>query len=113
MPNSKRRDKSKPNSNLVSARDSEKRGGRNRHKGARAATGSCQVARSAGILPLGPAGRGRRADRHMNFASDNAAGVAPEILAAIAAANEGSALAYGNDALTRRVEQRFAELFER
>jgi len=49
----------------------------------------------------------------MNFASDNAAGVAPEILAAIAAANVGSALAYGNDAATRRVEQRFAELFER
>jgi threonine aldolase len=48
----------------------------------------------------------------MNFASDNAAGLAPEILAAIAAANEGAALAYGNDAVTRRVEQRFAELFE-
>jgi len=49
----------------------------------------------------------------MNFASDNAAAVAPEILAAIAAANEGSALAYGNDAVTSRVAQRFAELFER
>jgi|SoiMethySBSTD1v2_1073268.scaffolds.fasta_scaffold279527_2 threonine aldolase len=48
----------------------------------------------------------------MNFASDNAAAVAPEILAAITAANEGSALAYGNDVVTRRVEQRFAELFE-
>src|SRR5438105_13582978 len=48
----------------------------------------------------------------MNFASDNAVGVAPEILAAIAAANVGGALAYGNDAVTRRVEQRFAELFE-
>jgi len=48
----------------------------------------------------------------MNFASDNAAGVAPEILAAIARANDGSALAYGNDAATRRVEQRLAELFE-
>ena len=48
----------------------------------------------------------------MNFASDNAVGVAPEILAAIAAANAGSALAYGNDVVTRRVEQRFAELFE-
>src|SRR3954452_15590425 len=47
----------------------------------------------------------------MNFASDNAVGVAPEILAAIAAANVGGALAYGNDAVTRRVEQRFAELF--
>jgi threonine aldolase len=49
----------------------------------------------------------------MNFASDNAVGVAPEILAAIAAANQGSALAYGNDAATKRVERRFAELFER
>src|SRR3954454_3300295 len=48
----------------------------------------------------------------MNFASDNAVGVAPEILAAIAAANAGGALAYGNDAVTRRLEQRFAELFE-
>jgi threonine aldolase len=48
----------------------------------------------------------------MNFASDNAAAVAPEILAAIAAANEGPALAYGSDAVTRRVEHRFAELFE-
>jgi len=48
----------------------------------------------------------------MNFASDNAAAVAPEILAAIVAANEGPAMAYGNDAVTRRVEQRFAELFE-
>src|SRR5215470_249696 len=113
MPNSKRRDKSKPNSNLVSARDSGEMGeGRNSHKGARAATVSCQRVRSAGILPFGPSGRGDRADRHMNFASDNAAAVAPEILAAIAAANEGSALAYGNDAVTRRVEQRFAELFE-
>jgi threonine aldolase len=48
----------------------------------------------------------------MNFASDNAVGVAPEILAAIAAANAGGALAYGNDAVTRRVEQRLGELFE-
>src|SRR5262245_29030124 len=49
----------------------------------------------------------------MNFASDNAAGVAPEILSAIARANDGPALAYGNDAITKRVERRFAELFER
>src|SRR5215468_5811397 len=49
----------------------------------------------------------------MNFASDNAAGIAPEILAAIARANDGAALAYGQDAWTRRVEQRFTELFER
>jgi threonine aldolase len=48
----------------------------------------------------------------LNFASDNAAGVAPEILAAIARANEGAALAYGNDPLTERVAQRFAQVFE-
>ena len=48
----------------------------------------------------------------MNFASDNTAGVAPAILAAIARANEGFALAYGNDAVTARVERRFAEIFE-
>jgi threonine aldolase len=49
----------------------------------------------------------------MNFASDNAAPVAPEIMAAIVRANEGGALAYGNDAWTKRVEQRFAQVFER
>src|SRR3954447_68966 len=48
----------------------------------------------------------------MNFASDNTAGVAPEILAALARANEGSALAYGNDDWTKRVERRFADIFE-
>src|SRR5262245_16927785 len=49
----------------------------------------------------------------MNFASDNAAPIAPEILAAIAKANEGAALAYGNDAWTERVERAFAQLFGR
>src|ERR1700704_1958993 len=49
----------------------------------------------------------------MNSASDNAAPVAPEIMAAIVRANEGGALAYGNDAWTQRVERRFAEIFER
>jgi len=48
----------------------------------------------------------------MKFASDNAAGIAPEILAAIARANDGAALAYGNDDWTKRVEARFAEIFE-
>jgi threonine aldolase len=49
----------------------------------------------------------------MNFASDNAAGVAPAILDAIVAANDGFALAYGDDEATRRVERRFCEVFER
>src|ERR1700737_207222 len=47
----------------------------------------------------------------MNFASDNAAGIAPEILDAIARANEGSALAYGSDAVTARRERKFADMF--
>jgi threonine aldolase len=49
----------------------------------------------------------------VNFGSDNQAGVAPQILAAIAAANAGSAPSYGEDDLTARVTQRFSELFER
>lgn len=49
----------------------------------------------------------------MNFASDNTAPVAPEIMTALARANDGFALGYGNDAWTRRVEQRFADIFQR
>jgi threonine aldolase len=49
----------------------------------------------------------------MNFASDNTAGIAPEILHALTLANNGFALGYGNDALTRRAEQRIAAFFER
>jgi threonine aldolase len=43
------------------------------------------------------------------FGSDNHAGVLPEVLAAIAAANDGHAPSYGHDALTARVEQRFRD----
>jgi threonine aldolase len=49
----------------------------------------------------------------MNFTSDNASGAAPEILRALEVARQGSAMPYGEDDLTRRVERRFAELFER
>jgi threonine aldolase len=48
----------------------------------------------------------------MNFASDNAAGIAPPILDAIRQANDGFALGYGDDALTRRVEHLLCDLFE-
>jgi len=49
----------------------------------------------------------------MYFASDNTAGVAPEILEALGRASAGYALGYGNDEWTQRVEQRFTEIFER
>ncbi len=48
----------------------------------------------------------------MNFCSDNVTGVSPEILQALAAANAGAAASYGADAITERLQRRFAELFE-
>src|SRR5215813_7613160 len=50
---------------------------------------------------------------HMEFASDNAAGVAPAIVDAVVRANDGHAAGYGDDAITGRLERRFCELFER
>jgi threonine aldolase len=49
----------------------------------------------------------------MNFSSDNVTGVAPEIVAALAAANAGAMASYGADAITERLTRRFAEVFER
>ena len=49
----------------------------------------------------------------MDFASDNVWGAAPEILAALTAANQGSTAAYGADDWTARAEARLAEVFER
>lgn len=49
----------------------------------------------------------------MEFASDNAAGIAPVILDAVVQANEGYASGYGDDVITARLERRFCELFER
>ena len=48
----------------------------------------------------------------MNFCSDNVTGVAPEIMAALAAANEGAAMPYGNDECSQRLEAKFSDLFE-
>lgn len=47
-----------------------------------------------------------------NFASDNVTAIAPEILAALTAANEGPAMPYGEDPVTERVRARFNDLFE-
>jgi threonine aldolase len=49
----------------------------------------------------------------VNFRSDNVSGIAPEILTAIAAANNGDAPSYGADLITDRVARRFTEIFER
>ena len=49
----------------------------------------------------------------MNFSSDNVTGVAPEIMAALAAANAGAPASYGADAITERLARRFSEVFER
>ncbi|ABL71731.1 threonine aldolase family protein [Paracoccus denitrificans] len=48
----------------------------------------------------------------MNFASDNAGGVHPRIMAALAAANEGHVTSYGGDAITRAAQDRLRELFD-
>jgi threonine aldolase len=45
------------------------------------------------------------------FASDNYAGVHPEILSALAAANEGHQIAYGEDVYTERLHDVFVEQF--
>lgn len=49
--------------------------------------------------------------RARGFASDNYAGILPEVLEAIAAANSGHAVSYGGDAHTARVEELFREHF--
>lgn len=49
----------------------------------------------------------------MNFMSDNVTGAAPEILAALVAANDGTAPSYGADDWTRRLTERLSTLFER
>jgi len=48
----------------------------------------------------------------MNFCSDNAIGVAPEIMNALVEANHGPSMPYGADEWTKRVERRLADLFE-
>lgn len=49
----------------------------------------------------------------MNFISDNTAGASAPVMAAIAAANDGAASAYGTDIWTKRVEALFADIFAR
>lgn len=48
----------------------------------------------------------------INFVSDNAAPVAPKIMAALQRANAGPAPGYGHDVLTRQLEDKFRTLFD-
>lgn len=48
----------------------------------------------------------------MNFCSDNVTGVSPEIIEAISAANEGTAMPYGADDATTHVCQAIDKVFE-
>ena len=49
----------------------------------------------------------------MIFTSDNAFGVAPEILQALGRANGGGVSSYGQDEITKGLTQRFSDVFER
>ncbi len=48
----------------------------------------------------------------MNFCSDNATGASPSVMDALIRANDGHAMPYGSDELTKRVEDRIRDLFE-
>lgn len=49
----------------------------------------------------------------MNFTSDNSVGAAPEMLEALARANDGTAASYGGDEITRLLQSKVSEVFER
>jgi threonine aldolase len=49
----------------------------------------------------------------MNFISDNAYGAAPEILAALMRANDGTEASYGADKVSKRITEKLSALFER
>ena len=51
-------------------------------------------------------------DGHHQFASDNTAGICPEVLAALEEANRGAAVSYGDDEWARRVRKLVRDLFE-
>jgi threonine aldolase len=78
--------------------------------------GRRKTARGGGHFALGNraalAHRRGMAAADPTFASDNTAGLAPEALAALVAANAGAAPSYGDDAWTRRARGLLADLFE-
>src|SRR5262249_34350729 len=51
--------------------------------------------------------------RPRHFASDNNAGISPEVLAALADANQGHVVGYGHDNYTERAQAAVSAIFER
>jgi len=49
----------------------------------------------------------------VKFASDNVAGVCPEVLSAIIKANDGDSAPYGNDDWSKILQEKFSEIFEK
>ena len=66
----------------------------------------CQAGHAGTVPRMAP-----RAPEH-SFASDNAAGVLPEVMDALVAANQGTALAYGADPWTDRAVADLRERFD-
>src|SRR5713226_1047165 len=57
-------------------------------------------------------GKATKGTGMIDYRSDNTGRAAPEILEALIRANQGTALGYGGDEWTARLQQRFSELFE-
>jgi threonine aldolase len=53
----------------------------------------------------------KQSEPSRSFASDNNAGVHPQVMEALAAANQGHVIAYGDDAYTERAVKKFREHF--
>ena len=51
--------------------------------------------------------------KRVKFASDNVAGACPEVLEAIIKANEGDSTPYGNDPISKDLQDKFSEIFEK
>ena len=49
----------------------------------------------------------------VKFASDNVAGACPEVLDAVIKANEGDSTPYGNDQISKKLQDKFSEIFEK
>ena len=52
-------------------------------------------------------------EKFVKFASDNVTGACPEVLDAILKANDGDRTPYGNDDLSKSLQDKFSEIFEK